>query len=93
MNVILNKESGVYFCATPFFAKLAFLTASSFSYNWKGVVFYIGTIAMTFRNKIWHSEDLKNTHFEHCVTFKQYSFVNVKFDNCQFKKNAVVSFH
>ena len=48
---------------------------------------------MTFRNKIWHSEDLKNTHFEHCVTFKQYSFVNVKFDNCQFKKNAVVSFH
>ena len=54
---------------------------------------YPTTIPMTFTNKIWDSEDLRNTHFEHSVTFKQCRFVNVKFDYCKVKKNAVVSFH
>ena len=56
-------------------------------------VHYCTTIPMTFENKVWDGTDLTRTHFKHRVTFKQCSFVNVKFDFCQFRKNVVVSFH
>ena len=57
------------------------------------VYYYRTTIPMMFKNKIWDGNDLSSTHFEHSITFKQCSFVNVKFESCEFKKNVVVSFH
>ena len=54
---------------------------------------YRTTIPMTFENKIWDGKNLINTYFEHNFAFKQCSFVNVKFDYSEFRKNTNVCFH
>ena len=56
-------------------------------------IYYSTTMPIKFKNKIWDGNDFGKTHFEHSVTFKQCSFVNVKFNSCEFKKKVVVSFH
>ena len=48
---------------------------------------------IAFENKRWDDEDFSSTLFEHSVTFKQCSFVNANFNQCQFKLNAIVSFY
>ena len=54
---------------------------------------YLTTMPITFENKIWDGIDLSKTHFRHVVTFKQCSFVNVRFNESQFMKHTTVSFH
>ena len=51
------------------------------------------TVPMAFENKRWDGQDFSRTFFEHGVTFKQCSFVNANFNNCQFNQNAIFSFY
>lgn len=51
------------------------------------------TKPMAFENKRWDGENFSWTIFEHSVTFKQCSFVNAIFNECEFKQNAIVSFY
>ena len=48
---------------------------------------------MAFENKRWDGQDFSRTIFEHSFTFKQCSFVNANFNECQLKPNAIVSFY
>ena len=87
-NVIQNKEairnvldkSKSIKRNTPIEGNLASfedLKLDSKRFEWK--VFHHTTIPMTFKNKIWDGKDLTRTYFVHSATFKQCSFVNVKF--------------
>ena len=55
--------------------------------------YYETTKPMTFENKRWDNKDLARTIFKHSVIFKKCSFVNAKFDYCEFKPNTIVSFY